>query len=233
MNFAFFAFLADPWFVVPWYTIGILGAAWMTYDMLVVNKGINQPLKAAWPVLTLFLSVVAIALYWIAGRPRRVTEADSDEEKKEAFSQYVANDFSKTMGSLSHCVGGDGLGIITAMVGARLLGFSFWEEFWFEYLVGFAFGWFIFQIWSFVTMGNGYLMSLWKSFRAEFWSMLTVMIGMGLVMRMVTPHVVGEQPLPTTYAFWGFASLGLLVGLIATIPTNWILVKVGWKHGMH
>jgi hypothetical protein len=136
------------------------------------------------------------------------------------------------MGSLIHCVGGDGLGIMTAMVIARFGGFSFWQEFWFEYVAGYAFGWLIFQFWAFRLHGNKVGIALFKAFRAEFFSMLSVMIGMGYVMRRITPFVVGEQPLPNTYAFWGFASLGLIVGMIATIPTNYIMVKIGWKHGM-
>jgi hypothetical protein len=232
LDLRFLSFLAEPWFVIPWYAVGIAGAAWIFWDALTANAAINQPLKAAWPILTVFLSVILIALYFIYARPPGIGDLDGDE-KKERFHEYVKNMPAKTMGALSHCVGGDGLGIITAMVAARLLGFSFWEEFWWEYLVGFAIGLFIFQLWSMMMMGESYLMGLWKAFRAEFFSMLTVMIGMGFVMGWVTPAVVGEQPLPDTYAFWGFAALGLLVGLIATVPTNYILVRVGWKHGMH
>ena len=88
--------------------------------------------------------------------------------------------------------------------GVPALGLAFWPEFWFEYAVGFAFGWFIFQTWAMRMHGNGWLMSLWKGGRAEFFSMITVMVGMGLVMRYVTPAVVGEQPLPDTYSFWTF-----------------------------
>jgi hypothetical protein len=44
--------------------------------------------------------------------------------------------------------------------------------------------------------------------------------------------VVGAQPKPLTYAFWGFGMLGLLVGYVLTFPMNWMMVKVGWKHGM-
>jgi hypothetical protein len=62
--------------------------------------------------------------------------------------------------------------------------------------------------------------------------MATVMLGMGLVMRFVTPAVVGHPPRPDTAAFWGFGALGLLVGFIFTYPMNWLLVKIGWKHGM-
>ncbi len=47
-------------------------------------------------------------------------------------------------------------------------------------------------------MGNSLGLSLWKAGRAEFFSMMTVMLGMGLVMYFVTPAVVGESPDPTT-----------------------------------
>lgn len=116
------------------------------------------------------------------------------------------------VGSTIHCVGGDGLGIMTAMVVTRLIGLGFWAEFWIEYAVGFAFGWLIFQTWSMREQGNSWLKALWMGGRAEFFSLITVMVGMGLVMRFVTPAVVGERPPPTTAAFWGFGALGLLVG---------------------
>ena len=94
------------------------------------------------------------------------------------------------------------------MIVLSLVGVTFWQEFWFEYAVGFAFGWLIFQLWAFLLQDNGLVAALWKAFRAEFFSMASVMIGMGVVMSQVTPRVVGEQPPPETYAFWGFASFG-------------------------
>lgn len=80
--------------------------------------------------------------------------------------------------------------------------------------------------------GNPPVIALWKGFRAEFFSMVTLMLGMGLVMRFVSPAVVGALPLPTTAAFWGLGSLGLLVGSAFTYPVNWWMVTIGWKHGM-
>ncbi len=121
---------------------------------------------------------------------------------------------------------------MTAMVISRIIGFTFWTEFWFEYAVGFAFGWFIFQYIAMRKMGNSPSMSLLKGGRAEFFSMITVMLGMGLVMKFVTPNVVGYPPKPDSATFWGFGSLGLIVGTIVTYPMNWWLVKIGWKHGM-
>ena len=82
-------------------------------------------------------------------------------------------------------------------------------------------------------MADTPLQALWMGGRAEFFSMMTVMAGMGAVMVFVTPRVVGEQPLPATFAFWGFGALGLFIGFLVTYPMNWILVRMGWKHGMH
>jgi hypothetical protein len=118
------------------------------------------------------------------------------------------------------------------MVIARAFSFTFWQEFWFEYAVGFAFGWFIFQLKSMRMMTDSLGRALAMAFRAEFFSMLTVMGGMGAVMTFVTPSVVGAQPKATTYAFWGFGMLGLLAGYVFTFPMNWLMVRLGWKHGM-
>ena len=227
----FLYFLAKPWFVIPWYGVGVAGAAWVYYDSFYVNKGVNKALKYAWPIIIIFFSVIGILLYLWTCRPPRIGKMSGEEEQK-VHHEYVSSSFKKVTGSAIHCVGGDGLGIMSAMVIARLAGFSFWEEFWFEYAVGFAFGWFIFQYIAMRNMGHGPLLSIYRGGRAEFFSMITVMVGMGLVMRLVTPHVVGEQPPPYTLSFWGFGALGLLAGFVLTLPMNAWLVKIGWKHGM-
>jgi hypothetical protein len=131
-----------------------------------------------------------------------------------------------------HCVAGDGIGIITAMVIARAVRMSPWQEFWFEYAVGFAIGLLVFQLKSMLMMTDSKTRALAMAFRAEFFSMLSVMAGMGAVMLYVTPLAVTTQPHPLTFAFWGFAMLGLLVGYLFTYPMNLMLVKIGWKHGM-
>lgn len=232
MNLSFLYFLGEPWFVIPWYAIGLLGALWVVYDSYRVNRHVTPALKWAWPIIVLFFSVVGIALYFWTCRPPGIGQVEGEQQKKE-HHEFVSTPFKKVTGSVIHCVGGDGLGIMTAMVISRLVGMSFWQEFWFEYALGFAFGWFIFQYKAMSQMADGPLQALWMGGRAEFFSMITVMAGMGAVMVYVTPHVVGEQPLPQTFAFWGFGALGLLVGFVVTYPMNWILVKMGWKHGMH
>lgn len=232
MDLSFLYFLAKPWFVVPWYSVGLLGALWVVYDAYQVNCHVTPALKWAWPIIIFFFSVIGIALYVWTCRPPGISKKHGDQ-KKEAHHEFVSTPFRKVTGAVIHCVGGDGLGIMTAMVVSRLAGMSFWQEFWFEYALGFAFGWFIFQYKAMSAMADSPLQALWMGGRAEFFSMITVMAGMGAVMAFVTPRVVGEQPMPQTFAFWGFGALGLLIGFLATYPMNWILVKMGWKHGMH
>jgi hypothetical protein len=231
MSFDFLSFLTSPVFVVPWYGFGIAAAIFVFFDETTANKHVNEALKIGWPILIFFFSVIGLYLYLVSCRPPGIIH-HMGEQAREIHHAFVTVKWKKVLGSAIHCVAGDGLGIVTAMAVARLQNFDFWTEFWYEYVVGFAFGWFIFQAWSMHNSGNGVLKSLWMAGRAEFFSMITVMLGMGLVMRFVTPAVVGYSPDPNTAAFWGFASLGLLVGLIFTFPMNWLLVSIGWKHGM-
>jgi len=232
MDWNLLAFLANPVFVSIWYAVGITGALWVAYDLGHDNTALKTAMKWAWPIIVLFFSVIGLALYFTTARAPGIADANDPDEKKQLHDEYERSMFRRVNGAVIHCVAGDGLGIMTAMVIARIMSLTFWQEFWFEYAVGFAFGLFIFQYKSMRMMTDSPAAALGLAFRAEFFSMLTVMGGMGAVMTYVTPMVVGAQPQPTTFAFWGFGMLGLLLGYIFTFPMNWMLVKIGWKHGM-
>jgi hypothetical protein len=232
MSWGFLSFLAEPWFVITWYAIGAAGVWYLVYDLHNHNTPLKAAMKWGWPIIVFFFSVIGLALYFLTARAPGIERIHDPEQKKQAHHQYEMNMWRRVNGAVIHCVAGDGAGIMTAMVIARAAGMSFWQEFWFEYLVGFAFGLFIFQRKSMTMMTDSIPMQLAMAFRAEFFSMLTVMGGMGAVMAYVTPMVVTQQPKPLTAAFWGFGMLGLLVGYIFTFPMNWLMIKVGWKHGM-
>lgn len=232
MDWGFLSFLSEGWFVIPWYAIGMVGAVLVAYDIRTHNTPLKQAMKWAWPIIVLFFSVIGLALYYGTARAPGIARTRDQDRKAELHKEYEQNMGRRVNGAVIHCVAGDGLGIMTAMVVARAVNMSFWQEFWFEYLVGFLFGWFIFQLRSMLMMTDSKLMALGMAFRSEFMSMLTVMGGMGAVMGYVTPLAVTEQPDPLTYAFWGFGALGLLVGYVFTWPMNYLLVKIGWKHGM-
>ncbi len=225
------SFLAQPWFVVAWYVTGIAAAVWVVHDTHTANTGVNVAITWAWPIIVFFFSVLGLGFYLLASRPPGIARIDGEQAKRQAYVEYVSPTWRRVTGSVIHCVGGDGLGIVTAMVFARIVGLSFWGEFWAEYVVGFLFGWFIFQYKAMRAMAGSALMALWMGGRAEFFSMITVMAGMGAVMGFVTPLSVAEQPPPQTFAFWGFVALGLFAGYVLTFPMNWLLVRTGWKQG--
>lgn len=231
MVWGYLNFLAEPWFVIPWYAVGLSGMALVIYDSHQYNTHLKPAMKWAWPIIVLFFSGIGLALYYGTARAPGIGEKKG-EEKKKAHQAYEKNMGRRVNGAVIHCIAGDGIGIMTGMVIARAVGMSFWQEFWFEYLVGYIVGWFVFQYKSMTMMTDNKMMALAMAFRAEFFSMLTVMAGMGAVMVYVTAAAVTEQPKPLTYAFWGFGMLGLLVGFVFTYPINWMMVKIGWKHGM-
>lgn len=65
-------FMAEPWFAISWYAIGLLGAAWVLWDGFHANSALNPPLKWCWVILVPFFSVIGIALYFVVSRPRDI-----------------------------------------------------------------------------------------------------------------------------------------------------------------
>lgn len=60
---ASFGWLANPAFAVPWFVVGIGGAAWVLYDAVSANSALNPPLKACWPITAYTLP------FWSLGAP--------------------------------------------------------------------------------------------------------------------------------------------------------------------
>jgi hypothetical protein len=108
------AFLSKWWFVVPWYAVGILGALGIAYDVATTNTALKPAMKWAWPVVTLFLGPIGIALYFSTARAPGICRDTSDGEKQARHQAYEENMLRRVNGAVIHCVAGDGLGIMTA-----------------------------------------------------------------------------------------------------------------------
>jgi hypothetical protein len=186
---------------------------------------VNKSLKDGLPIIFIFFSVVGLFLYILTCRPIGLSclkpKIYKKVSEKKYRHRYVSTTVSKVTGSVIHCVAGDGLGIMTAMVIGRYMGLNFRSEFAAEYITGFLFGWILFQYTAMRSMGNTRLQALWKGGRAEFFSMITLMSGMLLIAKFIQLRIISIPPLPGTYAFWGLASLALFVGTIVTYPMNW------------
>jgi Domain of unknown function (DUF4396) len=179
-------------------------------------------LKWGFVLLTAYTGVVGAFLYVLGCR----------EPLTGLHERYTAVRWRQTLGSTMHCVAGDGVGIIAGAVLSSVLGLAGLTEMIVEYVLGFGFGWMIFQALFMREMeGGSYKRALAGTFVPELLSMNFLMAGMMPTARMLKMHIPSASD-PTTPAFWFVMSMALLVGFIVAYPINWWLVANHLKHGM-
>ena len=108
-----------------------------------------------------------------------------------------------------------------------------WFDMTAEYVLGFAFGLFIFQsLFMKDIMGVSYVTALKQSFIPEWVSMNAMMAGMFPVMVAIMMGRDMRAMDPRELLYWGTMSLAIGVGFVTAYPVNWWLVKAGLKHGL-
>ncbi len=146
--------------------------------------------------------------------------------------QYVAVRWRQVLGSTLHCVAGDDVGILTGTIIGSVIHMTPPAELGLEYLLGFGFGWSIFQaLFMHKEAGGTYMKALKNTFLPELLSMNMLMAGMIPVM-LWAKSVTGGDVGPAKPLFWFIMSMALLVGFITAYPMNWWLVSNHLKHGM-
>jgi hypothetical protein len=179
-------------------------------------------LKWGFVLLTAYTGVVGAFLYVLGCR----------EPLPGTHERYTAARWRQTLGSTMHCVAGDGVGIIAGAVLSSALGIAGLAEVVLEYVLGFAFGWTIFQaLFMRDSAGGSYPRALKNTFVPELLSMNLLMAGMVPTALILRRHIDGAGD-PTTPQFWFVMSMALLVGFIVAYPMNWWLVANHLKHGM-
>jgi hypothetical protein len=208
--------------LLVWVPLVLVSVAYVAWD---ATRHLPEPgvIKAAWLLTTLYLGPVGAAFYILADKEPRPGEHE----------RYVAPMWKQALGSTLHCVSGDAAGVIIAATVTGLLGLPMWFDMTAEYVLGFAFGLFIFQsLFMKDVMGLTYGAALKTSVIPEWVSMNAMMAGMfptmvavmmGRDMRAMDPH----EPL-----YWGTMALSIGVGFVTAYPVNWWLVSKGLKHGL-
>jgi Domain of unknown function (DUF4396) len=173
-------------------------------------------------LLTAYTGVVGAFLYVLGCR-----------EPLPGFHElYVAARWRQTLGSTMHCVAGDGVGILAGAVLSTIFGLRGLNEVALEYVLGFAFGWAIFQaLFMRGMVGGSYAAALKSAFMPELLSMNLLMAGMVPTVMTLRGHIEFASD-PASARFWFVMSMGLLVGFIVAYPMNWWLVANHLKHGM-
>lgn len=147
-------------------------------------------------------------------------------------ARYVAARWRQVLGSTMHCVAGDGMGILAGAAIGSALRLPASGHVALEYVLGFGFGWTIFQALFMRDMASGsFIRSLRSTFTSEFLSMNTLMAGMVPTMMFLMGAIPGSDA-PGHLTFWFTMSIALLVGAVVAYPMNWWLVAHHLKHGM-
>jgi hypothetical protein len=201
----------------------LLAAAALIFVAVDIRTTPESPvLKWGFVLLTAYTGVFGAFLYVLGCR----------EPLPGLHEQYVAARWRQTLGSTMHCVAGDGVGIIAGAVLSSVFGIAGLLEVVLEYVLGFAFGWTIFQALFMRDMAGGsYRRALADTFIAELLSMNLLMAGMVPTVMTLRAHIPSAGD-PLSPSFWFVMSMGLLVGFIVAYPMNWWLVAHHLKHGM-
>jgi hypothetical protein len=205
--------------ILLWFVLTAMALLFVAIDIRSTPE--SPVLKWGFVLVTAYTGVFGAFLYILGCR----------EPLPGLHEQYVAARWRQTLGSTMHCVAGDGVGILAGAVLGSLLGLGGWLDVILEYILGFAFGWMIFQALFMRDMvGGSYLRSLTSTFIPELLSMNLLMAGMVPTMMVLRMHLGGGSA--NSPVFWFVMSMALLVGAILAYPMNWWLVSYHLKHGM-
>jgi hypothetical protein len=201
----------------------VLAAAAVLFVAIDIRTTPESPvMKWGFVLVTAFIGVVGAFLYVLGCR----------EPLPDTHERYVAVQWRQALGSTMHCAAGDGVGILAGAAFASAFQLSALPEIALEYLLGFGFGWMVFQaLFMRRTAGGSYSRSLANTFIPELLSMNLLMAGMAPTM-MILRGAIGEPAGPGTPVFWFVMSMALLVGFAVAYPMNWWLVHNHLKHGM-
>jgi hypothetical protein len=203
-----------------WFILAALALLFVAIDIRSTPE--SPVLKWGFVLLTAYTGVFGAFLYVLGCR----------EPLPGLHERYTAARWRQTLGSTMHCVAGDGLGILAGAVISSVIGLVGLAEVVLEYVLGFAFGWTIFQaLFMRDSAGGTYRAALANTFLPELLSMNFLMAGMVPTV-MALKMIVKSANDPTTPNFWFVMSMGLMVGFIIAYPINWWLVANHIKHGM-
>jgi Domain of unknown function (DUF4396) len=203
-----------------WFVLTGAAALFVALDIRSTPEAVV--LKWGFVLVTAYTGVIGAFLYVLGCR----------EPLPGLHERYVAVRWRQTLGSTMHCVAGDGVGILAGAVLAALFGIGGAAEMILEYVLGFAFGWTIFQALFMRDMAGGsYSRSLTGTFVPELLSMNLLMAAMIPTMMALKMRVASAgDPLSPEFSF--VMSMALLVGFVLAYPINWWLVAYQLKHGM-
>jgi hypothetical protein len=119
--------------ILLWFALTVLALLFVAIDSR--STPASPVLKWGFVLLTAYTGVFGAFLYILGCR----------EPLPGTHEDYVQTRSRQVLGSTMHCVAGDGVGILAGAVISTIFGLRGPSEVLLEYVLGFAFGWTIFQ----------------------------------------------------------------------------------------
>jgi hypothetical protein len=139
-----------------WFVLAGISLLFVAVDIRTTPE--SPVLKWGFVLVTAYTGAIGAFLYVLGCR----------EPLPGMHERYVSARWRQTLGSTMHCVAGDGVGILAGAVLASALALRGPVEVIVEYVLGFAFGWMIFQALFMREMAGGsYSRSLTNTFIPE------------------------------------------------------------------
>ena len=206
--------------MILWLILTILSVVFVAIDIRSTPE--SPVLKWAFVLITAYTGPIGAVLYVLGCR----------EPLPGLHAPYVGTRWRQVLGSTMHCVAGDGLGILAGAAIGSMLRLSPAAHIILEYVLGFGFGWTIFQALFMRSMAGGsFRLALRMTFIPEFLSMNALMAGMLPIMTVMMTNIPDSET-PQRPGLWFAMSMALLAGGIVAYPINWWLVAHHLKHGM-
>jgi Domain of unknown function (DUF4396) len=203
-----------------WFILTAISVLFVAVDSIKTPE--SPVLKWGFILLTAYTGPLGAFLYVLGCR----------EPLPGLHEKYTATLWRQVLGSTMHCVAGDGLGILAGAILGGIVHLSKPAEIGLEYLLGFGFGWTIFQaLFMKESSGGSFFKALKNTFIPELVSMNYLMAAMVIITTIGMNMVPGSSS-PLSIEFWFIMSMALLTGFIAAYPINWWLVSNHMKHGM-
>lgn len=203
-----------------WFALTALSVAFVAVDIRTTPE--SPVMKWGFVLLTLYSGPFGAFLYVLGCR----------EPLAGLHERYVAVRWRQVLGSTMHCVAGDGVGILVGAVIGAAVALPILADLALEYVLGFGFGWAVFQALFMRAMAGGsYAKSLRSTFMSELLSMNCLMGGM-IPMSTLAWKSIDAAHDPLDPLFWFRMSIALMTGFVVAYPMNWWLVANHLKHGM-
>jgi len=132
-----------------WFILTAISVVFVATDIRKTPE--SKVLKWGFILLTLYTGPFGAFLYVLGCR----------EPLQGLHERFVAVRWRQVLGSTMHCVAGDGVGILVGAVIGSVLSLAMLADIALEYVLGFGFGWTIFQaLFMKDTAGGSYLRAL-------------------------------------------------------------------------